>query len=561
MSRSATVPVSSRMRSASVLLPWSMCAMMLKLRMCSRGVMAGRKGSTSPGGAEPGGAATRPARVEGTTPDLKPVARRLRRPAFAERPARPAPVTPTARADSSGSRARWPPAGRVAAMTRTSTAGRPARTGRSPALVASPSWPSSAAPTPPKPTLAPTVTPEARPMRPGRYSCASTIVVLTQAFTEAETAPRAGPSARTEARQQRQRGDHHERRRQQHHAAAVAVGDPAAEQRAEGRRDQEDRRHHIGRPGSGAPRRDQEERDVRHDAGDHGAQHAVHERQTGERQPLAGPRRSEAGRPPRHRPALAGVQSAAPPAPTARAAAAGSTASSGVAVRPSGATTAVTSSGEIAKPTLPPTEKTAMPVTTRAAGGHPRPAGALGMEGGHARRWRPPPRRAPPRSCRSTPTAPSPRPPSSSPNGISQRAAGAVAEVAEDRLDRRRPRCWSPARRCRRSRTCSRAPPPGTAAAPARRRWSCRSRGGRARARAARPAPPGGSCGAPRGPPAHRRTSSTRGGRPPPASHRLTTSCRRRPGPAPAAARAHRRPVPRPARRRPARPVAGGPCS
>ncbi len=33
MSRAATVPVYSRMRSASVDLPWSMCAMMLKLRM------------------------------------------------------------------------------------------------------------------------------------------------------------------------------------------------------------------------------------------------------------------------------------------------------------------------------------------------------------------------------------------------------------------------------------------------------------------------------------------------------------------------------------------------
>ena len=33
MSRSATVPVTSRMRSASVDLPWSMCAMIEKLRI------------------------------------------------------------------------------------------------------------------------------------------------------------------------------------------------------------------------------------------------------------------------------------------------------------------------------------------------------------------------------------------------------------------------------------------------------------------------------------------------------------------------------------------------
>lgn len=35
MSRSLTVPVSSKSRSARVDLPWSMCAMIEKLRMCS----------------------------------------------------------------------------------------------------------------------------------------------------------------------------------------------------------------------------------------------------------------------------------------------------------------------------------------------------------------------------------------------------------------------------------------------------------------------------------------------------------------------------------------------
>ena len=40
MSRAMTVPVSSRMRSASVDLPWSMWAMIEKLRMWSRSISA-----------------------------------------------------------------------------------------------------------------------------------------------------------------------------------------------------------------------------------------------------------------------------------------------------------------------------------------------------------------------------------------------------------------------------------------------------------------------------------------------------------------------------------------
>ncbi len=39
--RSSTTPVSCSMRSASVDLPWSMCAMMQKLRMISGGVWPG----------------------------------------------------------------------------------------------------------------------------------------------------------------------------------------------------------------------------------------------------------------------------------------------------------------------------------------------------------------------------------------------------------------------------------------------------------------------------------------------------------------------------------------
>ncbi len=49
MSRAVTVPVSSRMRSASVDLPWSMWAMIEKLRMWSRSIFrpytSGRSGS------------------------------------------------------------------------------------------------------------------------------------------------------------------------------------------------------------------------------------------------------------------------------------------------------------------------------------------------------------------------------------------------------------------------------------------------------------------------------------------------------------------------------------
>ena len=50
MSRAATVPVSSRMRSASVDLPWSMCAMMEKLRMWSSEVTTANDTGSRRGG-------------------------------------------------------------------------------------------------------------------------------------------------------------------------------------------------------------------------------------------------------------------------------------------------------------------------------------------------------------------------------------------------------------------------------------------------------------------------------------------------------------------------------
>ena len=55
MSRAATVPVSSRMRSASVDLPWSMWAMMLKLRMWSSEVTTANDTGCGRGG-RPGAA-------------------------------------------------------------------------------------------------------------------------------------------------------------------------------------------------------------------------------------------------------------------------------------------------------------------------------------------------------------------------------------------------------------------------------------------------------------------------------------------------------------------------
>ena len=61
MSRAATVPVTSRMRSASVDLPWSMCAMMLKLRMWSREVTTANDTGCGRGG-RPAAQITLPAR-------------------------------------------------------------------------------------------------------------------------------------------------------------------------------------------------------------------------------------------------------------------------------------------------------------------------------------------------------------------------------------------------------------------------------------------------------------------------------------------------------------------
>ncbi len=53
MSRAATVPVDSRMRSARVDLPWSMCAMMLKLRMWSSEVTTANDTGSGRGGRAP----------------------------------------------------------------------------------------------------------------------------------------------------------------------------------------------------------------------------------------------------------------------------------------------------------------------------------------------------------------------------------------------------------------------------------------------------------------------------------------------------------------------------